>query len=276
MKKENIITGEKLQNLCELFIGSTNNKNYNPNFSNDRRWIDINYILNNKQIIDNPKFVYLCSADVEYLCKILEYLKNPFVLVMHNSDQSITEKYSSVFDNKKILKIYTQNLLIHHPKCIVLPIGLANSQWDHGNLDLFCKVVNSTEIKKKYNIYFYFSVSTNTGTRQECYNILSKKGLKWDNNRDYENYLIILKKHKYAICPVGNGPDCHRFWECLYLDVIPIVINNALIQHLKKYFKMVILDNWNNFDPNNLVLNEPYEPSKLFLEDYKNLICKSC
>jgi len=276
MIKENIVTGEKLQNLCELFIGTSNNKNYNPTFRNDRRWIDIHDILNNKQIIDNPKFVYLCSADVEYLCKILEYLKNPFVLLMHNSDQSITEKYSDVFDNEKILKIYTQNLLIHHPKCMVLPIGVANSQWNHGNLDLFCKVINDTEMKKENYIYFYFEINTNTKARQDCYNILSQKGLKWDQKRNFEDYLITMKKHKYTICPVGNGPDCHRFWECLYLDVIPIVVNNPLIQHLKKYFKMVILENWNNFDPNNLVLNEPLYSSLIFFEDYKKLIYKSC
>ena len=276
LKIEDIVTGEKLQNLCELFIGSNHSINWNPKFLNDRRWINIDSLLENKEIIDNPKYIYVCGDEIDLLPKFLSYLKNPFILMMHNSDVCISDKYINYFQDEKILKVFAQNLFISHPKFHFLPIGLANLQWEHGNLDKFCKISNDTEIKKENDVYFYFNIDTNRMERSECYYKICKKGLKWDQKRTFEDYLITMKKHKYAICPVGNGPDCHRFWECLYLDVIPIVINNALIQHLKKYFKMVILDNWNNFDPNNLVLNEPYEPSKLFLEDYKNLICKSC
>ena len=36
-------------------------------------------------------------------------------------------------------------------------------------------------------------------------------------------YLDQLSRYKFCICPPGNGIDCHRTWECLYLGVIPIV-----------------------------------------------------
>ena len=45
LKVEDIITGEKLQNLCELFIGTINSINWNPKMKNDNRWIEINNIL---------------------------------------------------------------------------------------------------------------------------------------------------------------------------------------------------------------------------------------
>ena len=41
-----------------------------------------------------------------------------------------------------------------------------------------------------------------------------------------EEYFKELKRHKYAICPRGNGLDTHRLWECLYLDVIPIMLKS--------------------------------------------------
>ena len=77
-----------------------------------------------------------------------------------------------------------------------------------------------------------------------------------------------LKKYKYAICPGGNGPDCHRFWECLYLGVIPIVENNQMIQIYRQWVPMVILNNFQDLDINNLVISLPTKKEKLYLEDY--------
>jgi hypothetical protein len=40
-----------------------------------------------------------------------------------------------------------------------------------------------------------------------------------------------VKKCKFCICPEGNGFDCHRLWECLYLDVIPICEKSVFIDN---------------------------------------------
>jgi hypothetical protein len=42
----------------------------------------------------------------------------------------------------------------------------------------------------------------------------------------WSKYIEELSKYKFAISPEGNGIDCHRTWECLYLGVIPIVIES--------------------------------------------------
>jgi hypothetical protein len=46
------------------------------------------------------------------------------------------------------------------------------------------------------------------------------------NGQNYENYIDNIYNHKFVICPEGNGIDTHRFWESLYLGVIPVIINN--------------------------------------------------
>ena len=68
-----------------------------------------------------------------------------------------------------------------------------------------------------------------------------------------EDALIELKKHKYAICPRGNGIDTHRIWECLYLDVIPIMLK-------RDYFgidnlPIIYLNSWDELDVNNINTN---------------------
>jgi len=55
-----------------------------------------------------------------------------------------------------------------------------------------------------------------------------------------------LASFKFAICPEGNGIDCHRIWECFYLKVIPIVLDNIFIRKVKDKYKlpMIILNDW--------------------------------
>ena len=36
------------------------------------------------------------------------------------------------------------------------------------------------------------------------------------------------RQYPFWLSPRGNGLDCHRTWEALYLDIIPIVWNNSL------------------------------------------------
>lgn len=36
------------------------------------------------------------------------------------------------------------------------------------------------------------------------------------------NYAFLHKSY-YVLCPKGVGEDCHRFWEAIYLNTIPIV-----------------------------------------------------
>jgi hypothetical protein len=43
-----------------------------------------------------------------------------------------------------------------------------------------------------------------------------------------------MSKCKFVISPPGNGIDCHRTWEALYMGCIPIVIKND------------IYDNWSD------------------------------
>jgi len=60
-----------------------------------------------------------------------------------------------------------------------------------------------------------------------------------------------------AICPVGNGLDTHRLWECFYCSVIPIVIKNDFCTNIEKYIPMIILNNWDEFNIHDIF--EKYE-----------------
>ena len=180
--------------------------------------------------------------------KILPYLQNKFILVSHNSDEMIDEKYLTILEYPKLIQWYAQNIMIRHPKLELIPIGIANSMWPHGNLTTFQRVINTRSSKTK-QIYFYFSLKTNQEERSECKLALEKKGLTFENPQpSFELYLRHLSTYKYAICPPGNGVDSHRIWECYYLGVIPIVKRSVFTELLSKQIHCLILDSWSDFN----------------------------
>ena len=141
---------------------------------------------------------------------------------------------------------------VEHEKVFPLPIGFANKMWPHGNSKIHQEVYEMHNEKTK-EIYFNFSKNTNREKRNRCYNDIIKKGIKWNGNLPYKEYLIELKRHKYAICPEGNGIDTHRFWECLYMKTIPICLKNNITQYYSDLFPVVVLDNWCDLSISNLL-----------------------
>jgi hypothetical protein len=90
----------------------------------------------------------------------------------------------------------------------------------------------------------------------------------------FEKYLTTLASYKYAICPPGNGVDCHRIWECLYLGVIPILLHSVFSEQLSKSFNCIVLKSWDDFDMETLINNytEPQISDKLTMSRIKDCI----
>jgi hypothetical protein len=255
-----LITGEKIQLLCDIFIGTTDDLNSNPN-------ITINHpksynIMNINSTYDNPRIIYYKSCSLGELNSKIHYFANPFVLVSHNSDENIVYSgiYKDLLDNSKIIKWYSQNLTFKNDKMRLLPIGIANSQWSHGNLKVINEAIESLKDpshNKPNNIYFYFNIATNPDKRIECYNKIVKY-IKFCEELNVEDYIKVLSKYKFAICPDGNGVDTHRLWECFYLKVIPIVLDSDFIRIVNDTYNlpMIILKDWDDIIKTELIYKD--------------------
>lgn len=287
----NIISGENIQLNCELMVGSKRDFESNPKIKKEDDSIKIVYDdLNQKY--DNPSyctiFCYTHLIGKPDFIRKMNHMKNPFYLYLHNSDQNFNSKHLSILKEVENVKhIYTQNMNVIDDNVSSLPIGIANEMWPHGNIKEITKyieIVNRGNFKKTKEVYFNFNVGTNKAKRTKCKDEVSKKGIEWVQTTRYENYLKNLSNYKFAICPEGNGLDTHRFWECLYLKVIPICLRNNLTQQYVDYFPMILLDEWSelrvemlnytNYTWNN---NNKLELQSYFKEDIystdENLYC---
>jgi hypothetical protein len=237
------ISGEKLQMLCDIYIGLRASI-ANPKIEKEK-YIQVSAL---PEQWDNPKRIF-CYSDT--LCEFmtnLHKLKNPFLLVSHNGDTNISNTFMPILEHPLLLAWHAQNAMIEHPKLHMLPIGIANEMWDHGNLSTLSRI-QKLGLPKDNNIYFYFNVETNRAERELCKQIVSSKGLVFGAPQSYEDYLLSLSTCKFAICPPGNGIDSHRIWECYYLDVIPIVLKSSFTQQLQTYLPCIVLNSWVELDP---------------------------
>ena len=264
---ENILCGDNFLRICDVFIGSINSINDNPNNVKIQKNI-VNIESNINNTINKNKVIFVKTDDLPNFYKKIFNLRIDIrnkIILTHNSDYEIDSKYINVLNIVK--KQYSQNCLIGHKNLTPIPIGIENNMWfDHKILH---KIRIRRDIKKEKSFYFYFSMSTHF-SRNECYEKLKNK-LIWNNKLTKEEYFIELKKHKYAICPRGNGIDTHRIWECLYLDVIPIMLKRDFfgIDNLP----IVYLNSWDELDVNNINTNfKNIKLSKIIIDYYKNNI----
>jgi len=231
----------------------------------------------------NNKLVF-CKT--EYLGVLLDHynqLPDKFTLLTHNSDINIDDRLvNEVLKHVPQMDIwYAQNLLASHHKVRPLPIGLANPKWEHGNLSRFDRI-SAENIEKSQSVYVNFNIATNPPHRSDC---LNKIGVSIDTqypdfadpavHNDFvlnsqDEYLRAIARSLFVVSPMGNGVDCHKTWESIYMKSVPIVINTEFSRRFKSMgIPMLILDDWSEFKSLNLnqvlydELWQDFDPTKL-------------
>lgn len=246
IKFTDIISGDRIVSLCDFVISTHQINEFHKNLCNFikmdkiiliKDFNNINYnalnsIFKNsqkKKIIKLFIYTHLLESliNVQFFNKLnTDY---EYILYFHNSDHSFDENVSSILTLYHIKKVYTQNpAFTDNSKVNLLPIGLANCMWPHGDIIKFYDIVKNTYMFKKINT-IYININTNTfDYRKTVLNVINKNKDNWtlSNGKPYGEYLEELSSHYFCLCIRGNGIDTHRFWESLYLGVIPVIINN--------------------------------------------------
>ena len=275
-----IITGEKLQNFCDVYLGLDEDFKYNPFFYSQKvKQYNIRNIGNNNESYDNPRIIFCFTHRIDILSKNINFFQNNFILVTHNSDKNIedTESVRDILNSDKLEKWYTQNLYIDnklspYDKLNILPIGIGNTQWKHGK-DFISSYLDNLKSVKDKKVYMSFNINTNKGERQSCYNSLNKK-IPFLSSIDTLKNFKRMSTYQYCICPIGNGVDTHRFWEALYLKLVPIVVRNpfyTILEILENKIPIIILNSWDEFDLNNLPNYKSFNFNNTSLTDMLNI-----
>jgi hypothetical protein len=219
---------------------------------------------------------------------MVESYEKEFILVSHNGD---TTFYEEDIKNKPncIKRWFGQNInYFNNDEIISLPIGLERGFWSKQRygLDGFKhKMINENsnlKIEKHNLLYINFNISTNLEKRGWIPDHFNK--FEWVYSRfggingNYELYIKECKESKFILCPDGNGIDCHRNWEMLYLGIIPILQESIFHKTIYNDLPVCFVKEWTDITEEflnkeyEIITNKKWNLEKLYFTYWENKI----
>ena len=200
--------------------------------------------------IQKDKSLFVTVGKLQHFIQFLEESPEEkyvdFSLILHNGDDVIAENFHALLLNR-FRKIYAVNLMMSTQSSTPIPIGLENRNYfTNGIPKDFTKLIESgLKIAEGRNILLLqaFSLHTNRSEREACNRIAVQLGSKTLENSSPSSYRKALSESRYVLSPAGNGFDCHRTWEAMYLGAIPIVRREHW-PFINKSLPVLLIDEW--------------------------------
>lgn len=174
---------------------------------------------------------------------VLPYINCKFVLISQNSDMNVSNEFLSLLNSKYLCHWFAQNNILKHHKITTIPIGLENAWLNHNGRVSAYASLRKKNIKKVPRILYGFNTQTNLLKRAAALQVLTEIRISDQVYVNPSKYRKILSRYMFVASPEGNGVDCHRTWEALYLDVVPIVIRSEFYNSLPN-FPGLLLNSW--------------------------------
>lgn len=252
------ISGDTYANLCDISFSK-------------------GYSLSSIQESKIPKKIFLPAALKDEFIAQLDQTKKDFsgsTLVLHNYDNIPLEDEMRRISSR-FRKVYSVNWLGEKDIATTIPIGLENWGLLHNGVPAdFQKLIARGLVPRNdrsIRILSSFSLHTNLSERRKVIDFcLSHKDVhhmsSFTSPRDYRE---LVSKSQFVLSPPGNGADCHRTWEAIYLGAIPIVHKDFWpFGHLD--LPVLVVDDWFNVpqqiqDFRSLRIMNVNELSRIFL-----------
>lgn len=221
----------KLRPVSRPFISGDTFRDYAHHF-----WEDGNKSIDPTKIQRNQSI--FCQSDLagELFENIISKINYPVVLLLGNSDENHDLNLEYLLDSKSnISAIYAQNLLSPVPGVEVLPIGLENA-WraNYGRTFPF-KFLRLKSKSKIFKIMWTFTVRNNPKERSAAAEALlnSSIAIRFMNLKPMKHRRT-LNRYAFIASPPGNGLDCHRTWEAMYLRTVPIIKRSHMAERYEE------------------------------------------
>jgi hypothetical protein len=208
---------------------------------------DLDFLLENTAIRRLFLPAYLKDSFLNAVAQS-ESTKAEWSVFIHNYD-NIPSDSELLFLSEQFKNVYCVNWLGDEKIATPIPIGLEN--WSHlrnGVPRDFHRNLKNEDLNfqdRPIHLLSSFSTSTNLIERSKAVEFVRNydKTFLMPDFSAPANYRKIVRSSKFVISPPGNGPDCHRTWEALYLGAVPIVLRESWpFSHVE--LPVIIVDDW--------------------------------
>lgn len=228
----------------------------------------LDQIIPIEQYITGNKIIRLCEKHDIVFAKtdfvehgIAEVLAKPnaTAFVTHQSDYGITERFKNRLPSS--VTWFAENCEVGgDPNFVGIPNGLNNvdfvvsekSKWGRysSNFAHLCDFhgdlarQNAKPKQESGLVYMNFTADNSPTERTHVYNLF--KDRPWVTKKhglSHEEFCSDVHSHPFVLSPRGNGYDCVRTWESIYLRSIPIIKRNNVMEHFKQ-LPILFVDSW--------------------------------
>ena len=172
-----------------------------------------------------------------------------YTLLIHNGDlipsDSVLERLGDLFH-----RVYSVNVTSETSTVRALPIGLENARLNNnGRLSYYLEGLEEPRSNNRPRLVMSsFHVSNNPSVRQPAAELFRASRFGFDGHSwKRKEYRDLLKQTCFVISPPGNGPDCHRTWEAIYMGAVPVVLKEHLGRSLWEGMPILAVDSYHDF-----------------------------
>ena len=233
-----VICGGQLKNRCGIVCDYTNSSICDIAELDLSEEVSFYVKEDNGVVFCNPLFLSHMMQQVDLSDKLL---------ITHNTDASLVsyQDGKAVFrylsgQEWEVTNLYPKNWLAQNSlvrNVTPLPLGVTDND---------IMEFDASHIVKDIVLYKNFGIQNNPPERQLCdHYVQIPNG--YVAGSDRQEYYRSLARSYFAVSPDGFGVDCHRHWEALYFNCIPIVTKNTMTEFYSTLFPMVLVDSWVDF-----------------------------
>jgi len=187
--------------------------------------------------------VYLVGDLIDQFIESREQISNIDTLVIGESDATQYEKNLSKLYSK-VGNIFSNNLVGKSDRCFPVPLGIERQAYrSAGRVRNFQKKYDTNISNRTIPFLIAWNDATNTKRpiyRAEFQNHSDSLVI---NQRVHASTIHkLMRKTMFVPSPAGNGIDCHRTWEALYLGAVPVVLRSEYFG--ESDWPVLLVDSW--------------------------------
>jgi len=221
-------------------------------------------MIEKSRMIDGDAFHYLARKHKlfysathllrsEHQVDRIAALPAPANILSHNSDGGIPAPgtplswFDFVWDEApdNIGHWFAQNCDVWDLRLTPIPIGLECDRWHPPSMKKDV-ILATPQVPRDKLVYLNHTVRASHRTaRQVILDLFADRPwVTFEQGRSFEHYAQQLARHKFVFSPDGNGMDCVRTWEALYLGCYPLVERHVFTEEFAEYLPLLIVDDW--------------------------------
>lgn len=215
-----------------------------------------------EQLAHELNLVYISTHELKNHLDALRSKPGKVNVLSANSDGCIIPRgmdsrwYDFVWDDMSgnVNHWFAQNAHVGDDRLTPIPIGLECDRWLPPSVkkDTILSILSTGMPTRDKLVYLnlklvYLNPTEHTSLRFDVYKWFSD--VSWcttEPRSDFSHYAQQLSAHKFTFSPDGNGFDCCRTWEALYLGSFPIVERHYFTEEFARQLPLLIVDDWSS------------------------------